>query len=145
MDRSLMGQVFGLHSPYQTKIVVDLVSSCDTILPMATQTYKTLKNGTVLRKGDEWENKGEGDWTILPNTHFGDAIGWTDKFQFRRPIKPSKVKKVASTNRPCYIFLDIGETILQGDEFYAQDGEWLKVSHFDIRCSESGTYRRKVN
>jgi hypothetical protein len=126
-----------------------LVSSCDTILPMANQTYKTLKNGTVLRKGDEWANEGEGDWTPIPEDRIGDSTGWCNWFEFRRPVKvkAKRVKEVplTSTNRPCYIFLDIGETILQGDEFYAQDGEWLKVSHFDIRCSESGTYRRKIN
>jgi hypothetical protein len=112
---------------------------------MANQTYKTLKNGTVLRKGDEWENKGEGDWTILPNSHFGDAIGWTNKFGFRRPIK-AKAKRVKKPQD--YYYLKEGDIIKDTDEWLVDEGgKWRveKVWGDDKLWKDNvGKCRRKV-
>jgi hypothetical protein len=91
---------------------------------MANQTYKTLQDNQTLRTGDEWENKGEGDWTMIPNcllwTKVKERSNWAT---FRRPIKV-KAKRVKKTPTK-YCYLTETDTLLATDE-WAQRSKGFK-------------------
>jgi len=103
--------------------------------------YREMNVGEVTQAGDEYLSYDHK--TYLPCLLGGHTLGKLDITfrKYRRPI-PS-VSQEALEYRQHYIFLNQGE-LIQEDEFYTRNGEWVKVRTVGLPAAQSGEYRRKV-
>jgi hypothetical protein len=111
--------------------------------PAKNDGYYYLQEGDKIRGTNEW-NIGNGRWKVQ-GMWDGDALWKNNVGHCRRKItQPVKEEKVANVNRPCYIFLNVGEVILEGDE-YLRGKQWVKSGYTNAKTFKADVYRRQIN
>ena len=113
--------------------------------------YKNIEQGDLLQENDEIFGYGklsipsDKKWAKIPNWLVGKILPFGISV-LRRPIKEAPSPTEPVEFRQHYIFLKRGDTIQEKDEFYAQDGMWLKVrpACIGLTTQISEEYRRKV-
>jgi len=102
--------------------------------------YKNLRETDIICEGDQWYSQTADTWIDCLPGEYGQSISiWTLKHRRPIPAKPNK------PTRAQYIFLEPGDVIKDGDEFF--NHEWRAVTTTAIGLAFGKYYymmRRRV-